>query len=69
MKFAVLLAKNIKTRRKASELNQRAFAKKAGVSKSTIDRLENCSQNTTINTLEILCDAFKCNINDLFNSD
>ncbi|VAW42624.1 hypothetical protein MNBD_GAMMA01-1396 [hydrothermal vent metagenome] len=69
MKFAMLLARNIKARRKESGLNQRDFAKKAGVSKSTIDRLENCSQNTTINTLETLCNAFKCNIDDLFKSE
>ena len=66
MKFAISLSKNIKARRKESGLNQRDFAKKAGVSKSTIDRLENAAQNTTITTLETLCKAFKCNIDDLF---
>jgi len=66
MKFAISLAENIKARRKESGLNQRDFAKKAGISKSTIDRLENAAQNTTITTLETLCDAFKCEIQDLF---
>jgi len=67
MKFATTLAQNIKTRRKKSGLNQRDFAKKAGVSKSTIDRLENAAQNTTITTLETLCETFKCEIQDLFS--
>lgn len=69
MKFAILLPENIKARRQESGLNQGNFAKKSGVSKSTIDRLENRSQNTTINTLGILCNAFKCSIDDLFKTD
>ena len=69
MKFAMLLAKNIKARRQESGLNQRDFAKKAGISKSTIDRLENAAQNTTITTLETLCNAFKCSIDDLFKPE
>ena len=69
MKFTMLLAENIKSRRKAAGLNQRDFAKKAGVSKSTIDRLENAAQNTTITTLETLCGALKCNIEDLFKAE
>jgi len=68
MKFATKLANNLKTRRKVSGLNQRDYAKKLGVSKSTLDRLENGAQNTTINTLETICRSLKCNIEDLFEN-
>ena len=45
---------------------ERAFAARIGISKSTLHRIENCEQNITIDTLEQLCQAFKCDIGDLF---
>lgn len=65
MSLSKQLAENIKTRR--GELSQGQFAKKAGVSRATITRIENEAQNVTIQTLETLTKNFKCNIADLFS--
>ena len=58
------LAENLKARR--GKLTQQAFAKKLGISRATLTRLENCSQNTTIKTLEQIAKALRCDIGDLF---
>ena len=58
------LAENLKARR--GKLTQQSFAKKLGVSRATLTRLENCSQNTTIKTLEQIAKALRCDIGDLF---
>ena len=54
MDFATALAANLKARREESGLSQRDYARKLGISKSTLDRLENIAQNTTIKTLETI---------------
>jgi DNA-binding XRE family transcriptional regulator len=58
------LAKYIRSRR--GNASQKEFARKIGVAQSTIMRIENEDQNVTINTLEQLCKAFKCDIDELF---
>lgn len=58
------LSDNLKKRR--GKLTQEAFAKKLGVSRATLTRLENCTQNTTIKTLEQITKSLKCDIGDLF---
>lgn len=64
MKAAEFLAKNLKARR--GSLTQEAFARKLGISRATLTRLESASQNTTIATLEQIAKALRCEIGDLF---
>lgn len=64
MKLAAALSKNLKKRR--GDLTQEAFARKLGISRATLTRLENCAQNTTLNTLEQITKALKCKVEDLF---
>ena len=64
MKAAELLAKNLKARR--GSLTQEAFARKLGISRATLTRLESASQNTTIATLEQIAKGLRCEIGDLF---
>lgn len=64
MGLAQRLAENLRARR--GEMTQEAFAKKLGISRATLTRLESASQNTTIYTLEQIAKSLKCNIGDLF---
>lgn len=65
MKQAKRLADNLKARR--GKQTQETFARKLGISRATLTRLENASQNTTIKTLEQIARALRCDIGDLFN--
>lgn len=58
------LAKFLKQKR--GELSAREFSQRTGLSKSTINNLENQAQNVTLDTLEQLCTVFRCRIQDLF---
>lgn len=58
------LATNIRRRR--ADIPQRAFARKLGISQSTLARIENATQNTTLSTLEQLMKSLKCDIGGLF---
>lgn len=58
------LAMNIRRRR--GDISQRAFASKLGISQSTLARIENAGQNTTLSTLEQLMKSLKCDIGGLF---
>lgn len=58
------LAKNLRARR--GELKQGEFAKKLGVSRATLNRLENGGQNTTLKTLDQIVRSQRCDIGDLF---
>ena len=64
MNLAKGLSDKLKERR--GKLTQQAFAKKLGISRATLTRLENCSQNTTIKTLEQIAKALRCDVGDLF---
>ena len=44
-----------------------AFARKLGVSTSSLHRMEMGEQNVTLKTLEHLLKRLKCNVNDVFN--
>jgi len=46
---------------------QRTFARKLGVSVATLNRLESCQQNVTLNTIEKFCRRLKCKVGDLFD--
>ena len=60
------LAKNIRTRR--GDKSQQVFARKLGISQSTLARLESAEQNTTLRTLQQLMKALRCtNIAELFS--
>ncbi len=65
MNLAKRLSENLRKRR--GNLTQESFAKKLGISRSSYNRLESCSQNTTLKTLEQLTKALKCDIGDLFD--
>ena len=61
------LARGIKELR--GEESQNAFARRAGVSGPTINRIENEAQNVSLETLEMLCRRLRCEIVDLFPPD
>ena len=58
------LAKNLTELR--GDQTQGAFARKLGISRATLNRLESASQNTTIKTLEQISKSLKCDVGDLF---
>ena len=62
--LAEKLAKNLRTLR--GDQTQGAFARKLGISRATLNRLENNSQNTTLNTLDQITKSLKCDVGDLF---
>jgi len=64
MSLSDKLASNLRDRR--GEKTQDAFARKLGISRATLNRLESASQNTTINTLEQICKSLRCSVGDLF---
>lgn len=43
------------------------YAKKLGISDSTLQRLEIGEQNITVDTLEQIIDRLKCSISEVFN--
>jgi transcriptional regulator with XRE-family HTH domain len=63
MTLAEILAQNLKARR--GKLTQEAFARKLGISRPTLTRLESAAQNTTISTLEQIAKALRCHVCDL----
>jgi DNA-binding XRE family transcriptional regulator len=65
MTLSEKLAKNLKSRR--GEQTQAVFARKLGISRATLNRLENNAQNTTLKTLNQITKSLRCDIGDLFN--
>jgi DNA-binding Xre family transcriptional regulator len=53
-------------RKRRGDLTYQQFARKAGLSDSTLHRLELGDQNITLDTLEQLCDRLKCSISEIF---
>jgi len=66
MTLAQKLAANLRVRR--GKKTQDQFARKLGISRATLSRLESGSQNTTITTLEQISKALKCDVGDLFGA-
>lgn len=61
-----MLAKNIKKLRKQHKLSQEELAKKAGITYSTLIKIESgANKNPTIKTLHKIAKAFDVNIDDL----
>ncbi len=52
---------------KRGELTLALFAKKLGISDSTLQRLEIGEQNITVDTLEKIVDRLKCSMAEVFN--
>jgi DNA-binding Xre family transcriptional regulator len=63
MNLSRVLAENLRKRR--GEMTQRDFAKKAGISKTSLDRIEKGEQNVTLSTLQQLMKSLKCKPSDL----
>jgi transcriptional regulator with XRE-family HTH domain len=61
-----LLAEALRQLRVESGLSQVEMARRLGVSQPTLNRLENGSQNVTLDTLARLCHALRCEPGDLF---
>ena len=53
-------------RKQRGDLTFQQFARKTGISDSTLHRLELAEQNITLDTLEQLCDRLKCPIAEIF---
>jgi DNA-binding Xre family transcriptional regulator len=48
------------------EESQNRFARHLGLSNATLNRIENEVQNVSLETLEKLCRALRCDVADLF---
>ncbi|WP_461482159.1 helix-turn-helix domain-containing protein [Porticoccus sp.] len=66
MNLADNLAINLRKRR--GKLSQEAFARKLGISRATLTRLENGVQNTTLKTLDQITKSLRCDVGDLFKN-
>src|SRR2546428_610307 len=49
-------------------VSQLQMAKRLGVGRSTLNRLEAADQNVTIQTLEHLCRVLRCDVGELFGA-
>jgi transcriptional regulator with XRE-family HTH domain len=58
------LAKFVKDKRGDEPL--RIFAKRYGMSKDTVARIESQELNVTVDALNHMCKAFRCTIEELF---
>lgn len=54
-------------RQRRGKMTLPAFARKLGISSSSLHRMELGEQNVTITTLERLLKRLKCNTSDVFN--
>ncbi len=66
MELAEQLAETLRRLRQDAGLTQGEMAKRLGVSRPSLNRLESNSQNITLQTLSQLCRALHCQIGDLF---
>jgi transcriptional regulator with XRE-family HTH domain len=53
-------------RKKRGELPYGAFAKKLGITQSSLFRLENCQQSATLKTIQQILTRLKVELNDIF---
>jgi len=66
-KLRITLGKHLRSLR--GDLSQLQFAKKLGISSSSLNRMEIGEQNVTLDTLEHLCRKLKCEAKDLLQED
>ncbi|MBI1850189.1 MAG: helix-turn-helix transcriptional regulator [Planctomycetes bacterium] len=64
--LAKRLAKKLRELR--GEVPQYRFAKRLGISKSSLNRMEIGEQNVSLKTIEKICQKLKIDITDLFAS-
>lgn len=62
--LAQRLAKKIRSIR--GDVPQMHYARKLGISDSSLARIEMGEQNVTLDTLESLCKHLRCDVGDLF---
>jgi len=65
--LAERLAEKLRKLRVETGLSQVQMARRLRISRSTLNRLEVASQNTTLRTLDQLCRTLKCEPGDLFD--
>ena len=53
-------------RKRRREITYAAFARKLGITPSSLFRLENCQQSITLKTLQQIMDRLKCSWSDIF---
>jgi DNA-binding Xre family transcriptional regulator len=53
-------------RKRRGEITYAAFARKLGITPSSLFRLENCQQSITLKTLQQIMDRLKCCWSDIF---
>jgi DNA-binding Xre family transcriptional regulator len=53
-------------RKRRGEMTYPTFARKLGISSSSLHRMEMSEQNVTLNTLENLLKRLKCSVGDVF---
>ena len=58
------LARWLRTQR--GDMTFAQFAKKAGLTPSSVFRLEQCQQSITLGRLQAVMNRLKCNLNDIF---
>ena len=56
-------------RRKRGDLTYQQFARKLGVSDSSLQRMELGEQNVTLATLEQILDRLKCSVSEVFKEE
>ncbi|HMO18675.1 MAG TPA: helix-turn-helix transcriptional regulator [Oligoflexia bacterium] len=61
------LAKKLKSLR--GDMTQREFARKIGLSKSTLHRIEMGEQNVGIDAIEQICKKLRCSLTDILTDD
>ena len=66
--LAERLAEKLRNLRAETGLSQVQMARRLRISRSTLNRLEAASQNTTLRTLDHLCRTLKCQPGALFES-
>ena len=66
MTLAEIVARNLKARR--GNVTQDEFARRLGISRSVLARLEDASPDTTIDILEQIASALRCRICDLLKA-
>jgi transcriptional regulator with XRE-family HTH domain len=54
-------------RKRRGQITYAAFAKKLGITPSSLFRLENCQQSATLKTLQQIMDRLKCSWADVFS--
>ncbi|MFC6633711.1 helix-turn-helix domain-containing protein [Microbulbifer taiwanensis] len=64
MNLSEKLARNLRALR--GQQTQETFARKLGISRATLTRLESASQNTTLQTLDQITKSLRCDVGDLF---